>query len=67
MVEEKIEKNENVKLRGKKKKGKGKEIANIPDLIDIEKEDQNIEQIREDNKEPEIKDRQRGKCGCFIF
>ena len=45
---------------------------NIPDVIDITKEDNDINQIREENKAEEEKDNEKddtkkGKCGCFIF
>ena len=58
-----------MKLRGKNKKGKDQEkVINIPDIIDIDKEDKNIKKIREDNKEPEgIEKPPKGRCGCFIY
>ena len=54
-------------LRGQKKSG-DKKITNIPDVIDIEKADNNVDAIREENGQNVVQERaQRGKCGCFIF
>ena len=43
----------------------------IPDVIDTEKDDKNMEKIREENKikKEEVKedDTKKGKCACFIF
>ena len=41
---------------------------NIPDEIEIEKDDETIEKIRKENVKEEDKDEtKRGKCGCLIF
>ena len=67
-----IENTENkgeVKLRAKKKKVKEEEKKiNIPDIIDVDNEDKNVEQIRENNEGPEETSKNKnGKCGCFIY
>ena len=55
-------------LRGKKKE---KQIIDIPDTMETEKEDNAIKKVREDNKNPEEEkekeDIKRGKCGCLIY
>ena len=58
-----------MKLRGKKKKLKEEEKKiNIPDMIDIDNEDKNVEQIRENNEgHEETTKNKTGKCGCFIY
>ena len=59
-----------MKLGGKNKKGKDQDkVTNIPDIIDIYKEDKNTKKIREDNKEPEAVEKSpKGKCDkCFIY
>ena len=73
IIKENPEKNEaeigqdKVVLRGQKKSG-DKKITNIPDVIDIEKADNNVDAIREENGQNVVQERaQRGKCGCFIF
>ena len=55
-------------LRGKKKE---KQIIDIPDTMETDKEDNAIKKVREDNKNPEEEkekeDIKRGKCGCLIY
>ena len=52
------------------KKKKDGIIIDIPEEINIDKVDENIEKIREDNKikEEEKDDKAKGNCAnCFIF
>jgi hypothetical protein len=66
--EENLDKKDNVKLRGKQKKPKTEDSKiNIPDVIDAENDDKNAEMIRENNREPDTQEKERGKCGCILF
>ena len=58
-----------MKLRGNKKGTDSKKITNIPDIIDIEKDDKVVNTIRQENNEPQVQEKQqRGRCvDCFVF
>ena len=57
-----------MKLRGNKKGTDSKKITNIPDIIDIEKDDKVVNTIRQENDEPQVQEkRPRGRCDCFVF
>ena len=57
-----------MKLRGNKKGTDSKKITNIPDIIDIEKDDKVVNTIRQENNEQQVQEKQpRGRCGCFVF
>ena len=66
--EENLDKKDNLNLRGKQKKPKTEDSKiNIPDVIDAENDDKNAEMIRENNREPDTQEKERGKCGCILF